>query len=60
MRILEVGSHEPHLQAELLKIVEVCNMQHNITMEPGWVPREGNQLADYFSRIPHLDDWQLD
>ena len=59
VHILEVGSHQPHLQAELLKIVEVC-MQHNIRMEPGWVPREENQLADYFSRIVDLDDWQLD
>ena len=54
VHILEVGSRQPHLQAELLKIVEVC-MQHKIRMEPGWVPREENQLADYFSRIGDLD-----
>ena len=35
-------------------------MRHNIRMEPGWIPREENQLADYFSRIVDLDDWQLD
>ena len=59
VRILEVGSGQPHLQAELMKIVEVC-MQHNIRMEPGWVPRDENRLADYISRIVDLDDWQLD
>ena len=59
VRILEVGSRQPHLQTELLRVVELC-MQHNIRMEPGWIPREENQLADYFSRIVDLDDWQLD
>ena len=50
VRILEVGSRQPHLQTELLKVVELC-MRHDIRMEPGWIPREENQLADYFSRI---------
>ena len=59
VHILEVGSQQPDLQTELLKIVEVC-MQHNIRMEPGWIPKEENQLADYFCRIVDLDDWQLD
>ena len=34
VRILEVGSRQPHLQTELLKVVELC-MRHNIRMEPG-------------------------
>eukprot|EP00731_Ephydatia_muelleri_P033190 Em0026g10a len=59
VRILEVSSRQPHLQTELLRVVELC-MRHNIRMEPGWIPREENQLADYFSRIVDLDDWQLD
>ena len=28
-------------------------------MEPEWVPREDNQVADYISRVVDYDDWML-
>ena len=34
-----------------------CNA---ITLEPQWVPREENIIADELSRIVDYDDWQLD
>lgn len=37
---------------------ELC-VQHQIHLEPEWVPREENQLADYLSRIVDYDDWYL-
>ena len=30
-----------------------------IHIEPEWIPREQNQLADYYSRIIDHDDWML-
>ena len=32
---------------------------NNIKLEPGWIPREENELADYFSRIIDYDDWYM-
>ena len=37
---------------------ELC-MQHKIHIEPEWVLREKNQLADYLSHIVDFDDWYL-
>ena len=28
-------------------------------IEPEWVPREENQLADYLSRVVDYDDWGI-
>ena len=58
VRILQVGSCKPHLQVEALKVFKNCVL-HNIKLEPEWVPREENQLADY-SRIIDYDDWYID
>ena len=33
---------------------------NNIRLEPECVPKEKNQLADYFSRIIDYDDWYID
>ena len=35
-------------------------MCQNICLEPEWIPRERNELADYISRIIDNDDWFLD
>ena len=58
-RILSVGSKKEHLQKEALKIFKTC-VRHHIRLEPEWIPREGNKLADYLSRIVDYDDRQLD
>ena len=34
-------------------------MNHHIHIEPEWVPREQNELADYYSRMVDYDDWML-
>ena len=54
-----MGSGKAHLQVEALRVFELC-VQHQIHLEPEWVPREENQLADYLSRIVDFDDWYLD
>ena len=28
-------------------------------IEPEWIPRAENELADYFSRLIDFDDWML-
>ena len=50
IRILKVGSCKPHLQVEALKVLKAC-VANKIRLEREWVPREKNQLADYFSRL---------
>ena len=58
VRILQVGSCQASLTGGSLKGVQ--NMQrYNIRIEPEWVPREMNQLADYYSRVVDYDDWYI-
>ena len=59
VRILQVGSRKPHLQVEALRVFRFC-IKYNIRLEPEWVPREMNELADYFSRVVDYDDWYID
>ena len=58
VRIIQNGSRNATLQAEALAIFAVC-MNNSIHIEPEWIPREHNQLADYYSRIIDHDDWML-
>ena len=48
VRILTVGSGKEHLHKEAVKIFRLCMCQ-NIRLEPEWIPRERNELADYIS-----------
>ena len=52
---MQFGSN---LQVEALGIFLVC-VQGNIRLEPEWIPREKNELADYYSRMVDHDDWIL-
>jgi len=45
VRIVQYGSSKPHLQAEALRILCTC-MNSSIRIEPEWIPREDNELAD--------------
>lgn len=56
--ILLVGSRKPELQAGVFRIFCMC-FCNAIVLEPQWVPREDNVIADELSRIIDLDDWQL-
>ena len=58
-RIIATGSKKPDLQAETLAIFSTA-VANNIRIEPEWIPREENELADYLSRIMDYDDWSLD
>ena len=55
VRIVQYGSTKSSLQAEALA---VC-VQANIKLEPEWIPREKNELADYYSQVVDYDDWML-
>ena len=58
VRILQAGSRKPDLHAEALAIFSIFLAQH-ICIEPEWIPRKDNELADYLSRIVDYDDWSL-
>ena len=42
VRILEVGSRKPNLQAEALKVFHL-SVRYQIRLEPSWIPREENE-----------------
>ena len=56
--ILLYGSKKVLLQKKSLKIFQV-SLVHQIKLEPEWVPREDNQLADYWSKVIDHDDWMV-
>jgi len=58
VRIVQYGSKKSDLQAEALAIFSLC-IQGTIRIEPEWLPREQNEIADYYSRIVDWDDWML-
>ena len=53
-----MGSRKPDLQAEALAIFSISLTQH-IHIEPEWVPRRDNEVADYLRCIVDYDDWSL-
>lgn len=58
-RILSVGSTKTHLQDVAIDIFMFC-LSKNIKLIPQWIPREQNQVADYYSKIKDSDDWSID
>ena len=59
-RIVTVSSRKPAaaLQAVAVEIFRIA-WDNSISLEPEWIPREQNQLADYISRLVDQDDWML-
>ena len=55
--LLVVGSRKKNLQVEVLKVFYLC-VSHGIHIEPQWILRKENELADYVSRIVHSDNDQ--
>uniref|UniRef100_A0A1X7VSD4 Uncharacterized protein n=1 Tax=Amphimedon queenslandica TaxID=400682 RepID=A0A1X7VSD4_AMPQE len=53
-----VGSGKEELQAEAIAIFKLA-AHYNILIEPEWLPREQNEVADYLSRIVDYDDWEM-
>ena len=58
VRILQVGSSKEHLQVLAVNILRTM-IRYSISLEPEWLPRESNMLADYLSRIVDVDDWGI-
>ena len=58
VRILSVGSKKPDLQNETLAIFST-SLAHCVHVEPEWIPRRDNEVADYLSRLVDYDDWSL-
>ena len=58
VRIVLNGSKTPKLQKLALEIFQMCVACH-ITIEPEWIPRECNEVADYISKSVDYDDWML-
>lgn len=56
--ILKVGSPCPKLHAEAIAIYNPSG-QHNICLEPEWIPRELNIAADALSRQVEYDNYML-
>ena len=52
------GSRHAHLQEIALSIHRICQ-QYGIQLVAEWVPREENELADYYSKIVDADDWSV-
>ena len=57
-RIVEVGSMKEDLQCLALRIFSMCLLSC-VTLEVEWIPRSGNDRANFLSRIVDYDDWQV-
>ena len=57
--ILSVGNKKPDLQDEALDIISTL-LAYCVHIEPEWIPRRDNEVADYLSRLVDYDDWSLD
>ena len=58
-RVLSVGSAKPHLQNIAIDVFTFCS-KFNIKLIQQWIPRERNELADYYSRLKATDYWSID
>ena len=58
-RTLSVGSAKPYLQNIAIDDFSFCS-KFNIKLIPQWIPREQNELADYYTRIKDTDNWSID
>jgi hypothetical protein len=52
------GSRAEHLQEVCLRIFWFCH-ENSIELQPEWIPRDQNQLANYLSKIREFDDFGL-
>jgi len=58
VRIVQRGNPKTLLQGETLDIFSTC-VDSKIRLELVWMPREQNELADYYSRVMDYDDYML-
>ena len=55
VRIIQVGSRKDHLQSIAIEIFKQCFL-NSIKIDVEWIPRQENELADYYSRVV---DWDV-
>ena len=58
-RILSVGSAKPYLRNIAIDVFNFYS-RFNFNLIPQWIPREQNELVDYYSRINDADNWSID
>ena len=58
-KILSVDSAKPYLQNIAIDDFSFCS-KFNIKLILQWIPKEQNELADYYSRIKDTDHWSID
>ena len=58
-RILSVGSSKKHLQSLAVDVFKHC-VKFNINLQPNWVPRDMNQISDFYSKYNDTDNWSID
>ena len=58
VRIINAGSRVSELQTIVLEIFNLA-FRYQIKLEPEWIPRGENELADYYSRLVDYDDWAI-
>ena len=56
--IINNGSRKSDIQSIALDLNDFCDRE-NIKICTEWIPREGNEQADYLSRCHDSDDWEI-
>jgi hypothetical protein len=56
--INKAGSRDSKVHALCKELLWYC-IHHNISVVAAWVPRELNQLADFYSKLIETSDWKL-
>ena len=56
-RILYISTAKPYLQNIAIDVFNFCS-KLNIKLIPQWIPRDRNELADYYSRIKDTEKQQ--
>jgi len=57
--ICKKGSPKPRLNCHALQIFDVCK-EFNITLEPVWIPRDLNKVADFLSKVLDYEDYSVE
>jgi hypothetical protein len=56
--INRAGSRKPYVHALCKQLIWYCIHEH-IFLHANWIPREANQLADFYSKLSDSGDWML-
>ena len=56
--IVKTGSSKVHLHKLAMEIFSLTK-EHDVIIDMEWIPRSGNEVADYLSKIVDFDDWRV-